>query len=65
MSKKTRWKIRVSKTASGLTIRLLDLGKMISTIERGPATNLRPAGAHKDKRRKTRAEQLRQELQDE
>jgi hypothetical protein len=52
----------VSKTASGLTIRLLDLGKMISTIKRGPATNLRPAGAHKDKRRRTRAVQLREEL---
>jgi hypothetical protein len=32
---------------------------------RGAPTNIRPAGAHRDKRRKTRAEQLRQELEDE
>jgi hypothetical protein len=62
MSKKTRWKIRVSKTASGLTIQVSTDGYSISTIKRGPATNLRPAGAHKDKRRRTRAAQLREEL---
>jgi hypothetical protein len=36
-----------------------------ATPRLGPATNLRPAGAHKDKRKKTRAQLEREALLEE
>jgi hypothetical protein len=37
--------------------------KTVTPPPLGPPTNVRPAGAHKDKRKKTRAEEAREALE--